>query len=500
MRLLKNVLFSIVALLIVGGAGVYSTFQYMNTPPQLVKPNYFEYYKTQDTKPEGKVAIFISGLFMPEDFKVVDFYNLALKSLQYMPWPMRNNADVDRGVVLMDTEKYYETEEFTPTHLVDMHGSDVDIDGISYTEKYQKGELTWVPPSPRIHHDHGYFLLESRPGGAPTISAKLITKARVYWYTPGKGFKNGKVPHAAGMWAVHKGAMERVEEKYGPIPYRWITAEDFNLAREAMYELLDGGADTIVLVPGGVIFSHHEVFNGSVKHAMHYIHDWEEENGKEIKVIIAPQSGDFDVMRQGHLVMLEDRLNTLPDGANVGVVVATHGMAWDRVPNEAWIQLAPPYRDGMRRDVEDLIATYDFGRTKIINAQDHFAGHVDDPEEKYMSTNEAFWELIDDDYDYAVHIPISFFAENTDTMFGHAMFNYEGFPDYDIYDVVDYPDWSVPYTKEWDVEDTKVIYNGVPVGEYNKPIIEAVFQSIDHILAQGLTLAGGAVVEAASGS
>jgi hypothetical protein len=84
-------------------------------------------------------------------------------------------------------------------------------------------------------------------------------------------------------------------------------------------------------------------------------------------------------------------------------------------------------------------------------------------------------------------------------MFSHAMFNYDGFPDYDIYDVVDYPDWSVPYTKEWDVEGTKVIYNGVPVGEHNKPVIEAVFQSIDEILSQGMTPADGAVVGDARG-
>ena len=84
-------------------------------------------------------------------------------------------------------------------------------------------------------------------------------------------------------------------------------------------------------------------------------------------------------------------------------------------------------------------------------------------------------------------MPIEFFVENTDTLYSHAMFNYEHFPTYDRYDPIDYPDSSVPYTREFNIEGTRVIYNGVPAGDYNQPIIEAYTQALDSILSQGLT-------------
>ena len=131
MRLLKKFLIGVVVVVVVLGVGAYGTFTYMNPPPQLVEPNYYEYYKAQDTKPEGKVGIFISGLFQPEDFKAVDFQNMALKSTQYIPWPFRSGALEDRGVVLLDSEKYYEFEKFIPTNLVDADGRNKDVDGVS---------------------------------------------------------------------------------------------------------------------------------------------------------------------------------------------------------------------------------------------------------------------------------------------------------------------------------------------------------------------------------
>lgn len=78
-----------------------------------------------------------------------------------------------------------------------------------------------------------------------------------------------------------------------------------------------------------------------------------------------------------------------------------------------------------------------------------------------------------------INIPIEFFAENTDTLFSHAMFNFEDIPGFDRYQQVDYPDWSVPYTREYVVDGTHLIYNGVPVGAYNQPIIAAFVQALD---------------------
>ncbi|KAA3623231.1 MAG: hypothetical protein DWQ08_11865, partial [Proteobacteria bacterium] len=282
MRFLKTV----AVLVIVVVAGGYGTFKYMNrTAPQLVEPNYFAYFKNQDAVPEGKAGLFITSLIMPETMRNVDFYTLAQKPMQYIPWPMRNMASADRGVQLIDPDRFYEFEPFTPKKLVDPFGNDRDLDGVPYVDKFLRGEVEWVPPRANFHLDHGYFLLPSRTGGMPTVAAKLINKARHYYYMPGKGSVQGTIPHEAGMKLIVDGALERIRQTYGDIPYRWITAEDFGRARAAMYSLLDEGVDTVVLSAPAPVYSHHEEFNGGFKHAMHYIHEWEEKHDKHVKVV-----------------------------------------------------------------------------------------------------------------------------------------------------------------------------------------------------------------------
>jgi hypothetical protein len=473
-----------VALLVLAAAG-YGYFRYRNPPPQLREPNYYTYYKTQDRKPEGKVAVLVAQLVMPEDFRPADYYNIALKSTQYIPWPARNFAVADRGVLLLDPKRFYEFKEFKPTKLVDVHGGDRDVDGVRYLEKYLRGEVQWVEPSKTLHMDHGYFLMTSRKEGVPTIAAKLMTKAKVFYY--GNGFVNHKLPHEAGMRAIAEGSMAKLQEKYGPMPWKFVTSDNFGLLGDAVDELLDDGAETLVIAPAAPIYSHHEEFNGTFRHAIDDVHHWEQQHGRRIKVILAPQLGEFPVVRQSFLEMLKDRLDALPHGRDVDVkvVVSVHGMPWDFVPKEAWIELAPVYRDAMVTDVKKMLAGYEFGRTEVALAQDHFADPINNPKGHYLSTNKAFWDGIHAKYDYIVNLPIEFFAENTDTMFSHAMFNFDGFPGFDRYQPVDYPDWTVPYTREFLIQGTHVIYNGVPVGRYNAPIIEAHFEAMDSILARG---------------
>ena len=474
-------------LVVVVVAAGYGTFKYKNrTPPQLVEPNYFAYYKNQDPVPEGKVGVFITHLIMPEEMSTVDFYTLALKPMQYIPWPVRDMVTADRGVVLLDPDRYYEFEEFTPTRLVDPFGNDKDLDGVPFVDKYHTGEVVWMPPRENFHLDYSYFLLPTRAGGMSPLAGKLINKARLYYYTPGKGSIQGTIPHEPGMRIIVEEAMDRMQTKYGPIPYRWVTAEDFGRARAAMYSLLDEGVDTVLLSAPAPTYSHHEEFNGGFKHAIHYIHEWEEAHDKHIKVIMTPQLGDFEITQQTWVNMLKDRLDTLPAGADVKVVMSIHGMPWDLTPNEAWIELSPAYVNGTLAALERTLESYDFGRKEVVQSQDHFADPYNNPDGKYLSTSTAFWDGIKADYDYVINVPIEFFAENTDTLYSHAMFNFEHFPTYDRYEPIDYPDPNVPYTREFDVEGTRIIYNGVPVGDYNKPIIEAYSQALDSILSQSL--------------
>jgi hypothetical protein len=465
--------------LVAAGSAAYWYFN--RTPPQLAGPNYYQYYQEQDTVPVGRVGVFISHLIMPEDYRKEDFHTLALKSKQYVPWPISLLFDADRGLPLLDPARPYEFDEFTPTRLVDADGRDTDSDGVSFAEKYRQGLVQWMPPRKNVHMDYGYFLLSERRIGVPTVSSKGATKALTYYH--GIAMKGHKIPHEAGMGVIVEAAMQEIEARHGRIPWRWVTAENFPMARAAMFSLLDEGIDTLILAAPAPIYSHHEEFNGSVKHAMHYVHEWQAEHGdKPIKVIIQPQLGDFPVIRQAWVAMLRDRLDTLPREASVKVVMSIHGMAWDRVPHEAWLELAPAYRDTTLADLKAALDSYGFARTEIVLGQDHFADPINNPTGKVLSTNKAFLDGIRDDFDYVINIPIEFFAENTDTLFSHAMFNFEGIPGFNRYEQVDYPDWTVPFTREYVVDGTRLIYNGVPVGRYNAPIIAAFVQALESVL------------------
>ncbi len=472
----------LIGVVVVAAFAGYAMVQ--NQPPQLAQPDYYEYYINQDSRPEGRVGIFVTHLIMPENYREEDFFMMARKSLQYIPWPIRRLVQADKGVVLLDRQRFYEFEEFTPTDLVDHHGSSIDIDGVAYIDKYRNGEIEWMPPGAQ-HLSHGAFLYSGRPGGEMASALKLAAKARNYYYAPGAGFSDGRVPHEAGNRHIVYSAMEKIEAKYGDIPWAWVTADNRTLARQALFDLLDQGIDTLVIAAPRPVYSHHEEFNGSIKHTMHYLHEWQEANDhKEIKMIISPELSFFEPMFATHPAIIRDNLADFPAGASVKLVLSVHGMPWDNVPHEGWIKLSPKFVDRAVEEGRKVLAEYPFGRTEVVRSQDHFADSHSDPQGKYLSTNQAFWEGIRDGYDYVLNVPLEFFAENTDTMFFHDMANFEGFDDYDVYRTVEYTDWSEPYRKRVVQDGTTVIYGGLAAGHFSDPIIEAFFQALDSILSQ----------------
>ena len=475
---IAGILLVVVVLVSLGGYGLY---KYKN---RRVQPDYHEIYKTQDTVPVGKVGIFATALIMPEKLDSVFFYNISQKVFKnIIPWPFRIFAQMDRGVALLDPTNYYEFEEFVPSKLEDPYGKDCYLDGEPYIEKYKRGEVVWVPPSTNIHKDHGYFLYTGHKGGMSSFIGKIINKSRLWYY--GKGFKQDKLPHWEGSFTIINSTLERIGKTYDDVEYRAETSMYYHRIKEKLFELLDGGCDTIVLAAPMAIYSHFEEFNSSFYHCFEYIHEWEKAHpGKKIKVIMAPPMGQFEPLRNAYLAMLKDRLDSLPEGSAVTVAVSVHGMPWDRFPWEAWLEFAPQYRDPLVEEVKDLLQSYNFRRTAVVLCQEEFASEVWDPKDKYLSSHEAYWGAINDGYDYVVSLPIEFFVENSDSLFYFFLKNYYGFDDYDRYRTLDYPDWSVPYTSQIKQGNTTIIYNGVPVGKYQASVIEAFYEALDSILVQ----------------
>ena len=474
-KILAGIGVSVLSLIVVA----YGVFVYMNQPSELQEPNYYTYYQTHDKQPEGKVGIYVSIMMMPETVDMEFYANVFQKPLKIIPWPIRSMLTWDTGTPLYDTEKYFEFEEFTPTNLIDHMGRTTDVDGVSYTEKYKQGLIDFVPGQ---GYTPGYFVYPDRKAGMSTRAAELIAKARVYYHGQNAGLKDGRVPHEQGLRTFISKALEKVTAKYGDVPYRVVNSDKFVDARAAMFELLDSGVDTVIFAPPRVIYSHYEEFNASIKHGMDYIREWEEQNNKKIKAIIAPQLGDFQVTRDAYMTMLKKRLDTFPEDASVKIVVSVHGMPWEMVEHEAWLKLAPAYRDVIIEEVKQTLSDdYQFPKWEIVLSQDHFAEMT----EMLPSTNEIYWQAIDAGYDYVVNMPIEFQAENTDTLFAHAVVNFKGFDDYSVYDTIEH-DWSGPLVRRFKQGDTHIIYNGLPMGEYSDYIAEAHFQSIDSILSRGI--------------
>lgn len=479
--MLKKTAAAFVLVIILAAAGFIGMYKYQN---RRMMPDYLEYYKTQDSVPGGKVGVFVTGLIVPENPDPVFFYNIQNKiTSNIIPWPFRLFAKMDKGIALFDPERYCEFEEFVPTRLVNADAQERDIDGEPYIEKYKRGEVVWQPPSKMIHRDTGYFIYTGRKGGMPTLAGKIIGKARLWYY--GAGIVQKKIPHWQGTFDIISKAMAQIEKNHPGVMWRAECAMYHHDMQRKLNELLDAGCETIVLVSPMAVYSHFEEFDSSFRHSIEYITEWEHSHpGTKIKTIMAPPMGNFKPLRQAYLAMLKDRLDTLPPKASVAVAVTVHGLPWKQRSWEAWIELAPAYCDPLTGEIKELLASYGFPKTLVMSSQDEFAGPVRDPYDEYLSTGEAYWRAINEGYDYVIGLPIEFFAENTDTLFYHAIKNYEGFVGYDIYEPVDYPDWSVPYTREFTQGKTRVIYNGVPAGKYRHLVVDALYEAVNSVLSK----------------
>ncbi len=484
---MKKILIGVIAVIVVAYGGYAAVERQQNARP--TPDLYYDFYKTQDTTPEGKVGVFLVGLNTGEDYEPEWWKNIYDHRLHaIIPWPGRIFAGMDGGVALLDPQKYWEAEEFGPTELQDAFGNSHDVDGIPYIEKYRRGEVKWVPPNPGRYLDRGSFLYEGRNNGFPKGAGKGMATAKVWYY--GSGFANGKVPHEYQAHRVFEEAFAQLTEKYGDFPYHTADSMDPWEIHQELYELLDSGVETLVLASPMVVYSHFEEFEGSWRHVYELINAWQEKpgNDRKIKIVMAPPMGHFPPMRAGFIHLLKDRLDTLPESANVKVAVSAHGMPWDVYPHEAWLELSKPYLEPLMEDIEALVAGYSFPKSEIVVSQDHFADPIWDPEQKYLSTNRAYMEGARDGFDYVVQQPMEFYTENTDTMFTHAHHNFHGMEGYDVYETIDYSNWDDPYVRFLEVDGTTMVYNGIMVGEYRHYVADSLAMSIDSILSQsGLT-------------
>ena len=99
-----------------------------------------------------------------------------------------------------------------------------------------------------------------------------------------------------------------------------------------------------------------------------------------------------------------------------------------------------------------------------------------------IETHTAYRKSINEQFDYALELPIEFPAENTDLMIFHAMKKFNAFREYDRNQPVPYPDWEKPLVRTFREGKTTGIYAGTPVGPYRVHVVQAVVNSIASVL------------------
>lgn len=338
----------------------------------------------------------------------------------------------------MDAERFHERAAFEPTRLVDAWGRERNDRGRSYMDKYRAGAISWVPP-----HEQG-------------------------------------VRDVVGM------AAETLRQRWPGIEIRHVNAPVSEQVRQAVFELLDEGVDTLVLVSTQVSLSTFKVFGagGSFHQAWQYAAEWRRRNGQRpVKIIMAAPMGHYQPMLDAWTGLLKARLDELPAGIAVDVLISSHGMPRDLFPDESYPEFAAPCYAGLRRDIGAVLASYEFGRTRISQGQDIYADSQHDPEDRYPSTNEAYRAAAADGFDVIVTLPSTFYAESTDTLFAHALYAFEGLEGFEPFATIDYPDWSVPLVREFSLDGTRIIYGGLPVGRHARQVADALAASVEAILA-----------------
>ena len=100
---MKKLLIGVVVLvaLVYGGFNLVARQQNARPTPDL----YYDYYKTHDSTPEGKVGVFLVGLATKENYVPGWWKNIYDHRLHaIIPWPGRIFAGMDGGVALVDPE------------------------------------------------------------------------------------------------------------------------------------------------------------------------------------------------------------------------------------------------------------------------------------------------------------------------------------------------------------------------------------------------------------
>jgi protoheme ferro-lyase len=445
-------------------AAVGAVLFYANSPN---KWDARQYYETQDARLQGKVGVAIVALTMPEKYDIMFFENFIDKIFsQAIPWPINVFAGADAGIALVDPTNPRATTRFEPKVLADIWGRTADIDGVSWAEKYRRGEIRFVKPSTTTAFDNGFFLFPKRKGGIRTATAKTLLKARYVMYAR---LPNGYLPHFSQTKAMGEAALAELRTRHNI--QAGAVVEAFNPAQmeQSVRALLDSGIDTLVLASVQPLYSDFEELKGSYPHVYKIIEDWKKQHpSRSIKIVVAPYMAtapSFDGL------WAQELTNVTPPAAKPGqsvarVILSFHGLPVSVINSDSWTPRALAAAQRLTPALKAVMAAKGYTKVDVIQADESFADGKEDPKNQIISVAEEFTRAQRDKVDLAIALPVEFMAENTDTLFTHAAIMFDGQPGYSSYMAPPANvDWNKPYVRRFQNGATTIMYAGAPGGD-----------------------------------
>ena len=478
LRFIWGASWRILAFLLVVGTGLW----WMNTSSRW---NANAVINSSDNLVEGKAGLLVVGLAQPETYDPKFFDNFLEKLFnQVIPWPINVLAGADTGIVLMDPERPYETKRFAPKQLVDLWGRTSDIDGMSWVEKYRRGQLRWEKPSTTVPFDPGVFLYPERKQGMRFAAAKTALKARTLYYARLPG---GILPHYRQTIDMANAGIALAKARYPLQAAEFVDAFDKGQKEAAVRRVLNSGIDTLILASVQPIHSDFEELEGSFADIHKIVEKWSKENGgKTIRYAVAPYLAGQPAFEK---LWLDHFAATVPQatGPNQSAsgIITLHGLPVSLLKSDSWSTRTPKVIARLKPRMEDILRAKGYVRVTVQPAQEGFGDGMEDPDNKIVSVSELFAQARKDGTNLAIALPVEFLAENTDTLFAHAAIMFDGLPGYSVYqgpprDV----DWSRPYVRSFTSGKTVQLYAGSPGSASQGLASEALAASIGAVFGK----------------
>jgi hypothetical protein len=365
-------------------------------------------------------------------------------------------------VPLIDPTRPDSLQPFAPTVLVDAQGRDRDADGVAWVEKYRRGEVEWVGPSPNTEGDIGTFLYTGRKAGAPSAAERAKLKARYLYYAR---LPDGYLPLRDQTLAMVDAAMAQLRGAHELAGTALFDAFHPDEARTALDALLEQRLDTLVVASTLPFHSGFEEYRGAWAQIREQVDAWSRRTGRPApRILFAPQVGDTEAFARLWAQVIERTVPAPPaSDARATVILSLHGLPGRLARRDPWTANSARAVERLKPSLGQAMRARGWSNVTLVSAQEAFADGVEDPDDDRLSTREAFEAAAARGDALAVAVPVEFLAENTDTLFLHSLLMFEGLPGYARFQgPPSGTDWSVPYVRRFRLGATDILFTGTP--------------------------------------